>query len=134
MNTQIIKSTERRSIEHNWAKTTAGLNAVNRLGTATQHVTRLFISGGAFAATLIAATWLVAQQAVQPYLLASLWAGGFIFLAMAVESSHRKVWWTVASGFAFPTIALLSSYVSQEWAFASAPLLAGWVAWFAARR
>ena len=134
MNTQTIKSTERRSIERNWAKTSAGLNAVDRLGTATQHLTRLFISGGAFASVLILATWLIAQQAVQPYLLATLWAGGFVFLALAVESSQRKVLWAVVSGFAFPAIALLSNYVSGEWAFASAPLVAGWVAWFAWKR
>lgn len=94
--------------------------------TAKRHMLR------ASAATLLIMTILVgtiwgAQDPVGSYVIeAMLWAGGFVFLGLAVDSSMTKFKWLLATGLALPILALLSSGQAIEFSIIAAVLVAVW--------
>jgi hypothetical protein len=83
----------------------------------------------AAAAVVVAAAWLVTLPEFAPYLQAAIWAGGFVFVALAVESdSPLAALLLLATGIAMPALAWLSSRVAVELALVAAALVAVWAA------
>ena len=83
----------------------------------------------AAAAVVVATAWLITLPEFAPYLQAAIWAGGFVFLALAVESdSPLTVILLLATGIAMPALAWLSSRMAVELALVAAVLVAAWVA------
>ena len=56
-----------------------------------------------------------------------MWASGFIFLALAIDSEKQTIGWLFATGIALPVLAMLSSYVAVEFAVVAAVIVAAWV-------
>lgn len=87
----------------------------------------------ASAATLLILTILVgtiwgSQDPVGSYVIeAVFWAGGFVFLGLAVDSSMTMFKWLLTTGLALPTLALLSSEQAIEFSIIAAVLVAVWV-------
>ena len=79
-------------------------------------------------AIIIGSTWAISTPNVEPFLQASLWAAGFIFLALAIDSEKLTIGPLVSTGMALPVLALLSSRVAAEFAMVAAALVATWVA------
>ena len=79
-------------------------------------------------AIVVGAVWAITVPGVEQFIQASLWASGFIFLALAIDSNKPTVGLTLATGIALPVLALLSSYVAGEFAIVAASLVATWVA------
>lgn len=91
-------------------------------------VARVALALAAGAAVLIGAAWLATQTDLAVYLQALTWAGGFVFLALAVEAeSPRVALLQLATGLALPVLAWLSSRVAPELAIVAAALAAAWV-------
>ena len=80
-------------------------------------------------ALVVGAAWLANMPQLVVYLQVLAWAGGFVFLALAVEaeSPHAAVV-NLAVGIALPVLALLSSRVAVELVIVAAALVAAWVA------
>ena len=79
-------------------------------------------------AIVIAAAWAITLPGLEQFLQASLWASGFVFLALAVDSEKPTVGLLLATGIALSVLALLSSRVAGEFAIVAAVLVAAWVA------
>lgn len=80
-------------------------------------------------AILIAAAWLVDLPGAAIYLQATLGAGGFVFLALAIDSeSPQTALLQLATGIALPALAWLSSREAVEIALVASALVAVWVA------
>jgi hypothetical protein len=79
-------------------------------------------------AIVVGAAWAITIPALEQILEASLWASGFIFLALAVDSERPSVGPLLITGLALPILALLSSRVAAEFTIVAAVLLAAWVA------
>ena len=79
-------------------------------------------------AIVVGAVWAITVPGVEQFIQASLWASGFVFLALAVDSNKPTVGLTLATGIALPVLALLSSNVAGEFAIVAASLVAAWVA------
>jgi len=78
-------------------------------------------------AIVIGAVWAITVPGVEQFIQASLWATGFIFLALAIDSNKPTVGLALATGVALPVLALLSSNVAGEFAIVAASLVATWV-------
>ena len=77
---------------------------------------------------VVGAAWAVGMFA-NPYILqAVIWAAGFVFLALAVESRKPSVIALLATGLALPVLAILSARVAPEFAVLAAALVAEWIA------
>jgi hypothetical protein len=83
---------------------------------------------------LTGAAWWVTQPELVIYLQALTWAGGFVFVALAVESEGpRTALLNLATGVALPLLAWLSAHLAVELAIVAAALVAAWAAsWIAA--
>ena len=79
-------------------------------------------------AIVVGAAWAITMPGLEQILEASLWASGFIFLAMAVDSERPAVGPLLFTGIALPVLALLSSRIAAEFTIVAAVLLAAWVA------
>ena len=79
-------------------------------------------------AIIIGSAWAIGTPDLEPFLQASLWAAGFIFLALAVDSEKSTIGPLLATGMALPILALLSSRVAGELAIVAAAVVATWVA------
>ena len=65
---------------------------------------------------------------LEPILQASLAISGLIFLALAIDAeSPPTAWLLAATGLALPTLAKLSSIVTQEFVLVAATLLVVWI-------
>jgi len=83
---------------------------------------------------VIGAAWAVSMFE-NPYILqAVIWAAGFVFLALAVESRKPSVGALLATGLALPVLAILSARVAPEFAVLAVALVAEWVAAMILRR
>jgi hypothetical protein len=79
-------------------------------------------------ALVVGAAWMVNQPEVVMYLQALTWAGGFVFLALAVEAdSPRAALLHLATGITLPILAWLSSREAAELSIVAAALVAAWV-------
>ena len=79
-------------------------------------------------AIVVGAAWAITLPGLEQFLQASLWASGFIFLALAVDSEKPTVGLQLATGIALPVLALLSSRVAVEFAILAAVIVAAWLA------
>ena len=79
-------------------------------------------------AIVVGAAWAITLPGLEQFLQASLWASGFLFLALAIDSEKPAVGLLLATGIAIPVLALLSSRVAGEFAIVAAVLVAAWVA------
>ena len=85
-------------------------------------------------AIVVGAVWAITDPGVEQILQASLWACGFVFLALVIDSEKPPVGLPLATGIALPVLALLSSRVASEFAIVGAVLVAIWVAALILRR
>ena len=79
-------------------------------------------------ALVVGAAWAITLPSLEQFLQASLWASGFVFLALAIDSEKPTVGGLLATGIALPALALLSSHVAGEFAIVAAVITAAWVA------
>ena len=79
-------------------------------------------------AIVVGAAWAITLPSLEQFLQVSLWASGFVFLALAIDSEKPTVGSLLATGIALPVLALLSSHVAGEFAIVAAVIVAAWVA------
>lgn len=78
---------------------------------------------------VVVAALTVASPDLAVYLQATLWAGGFVFIVLAVESdSPASAIVNLAIGVALPVLAWLSARLALELAVVGAALVAAWLA------
>lgn len=85
-------------------------------------------------AVVIAAIFAATTPSLAPFLTASIWAAGFVFLAIAVEVGIKSVYPYVATGIALPVLALLGSRLAIEFSVFAAVIVAAWLAVWIVRR
>jgi hypothetical protein len=100
------------------------------LSRATSGVSRVILALAPAAAMVIFATWLVSLPGLVIYLQAGLWASGFVFFGLALESEKASIALSVITGFALPLLAWLSSTTSVEFLIIAVALVAAWMAAF----
>jgi len=111
--------------QHN---TTTARNPVGSLNSALSQATKAFLALVPALAIVVAAAWLVTAPGLVVYLQAALWASGFVFLGLAIDSEKPVPSLSLATGIALPVLAVLSSRVAVEIAIVAAVLVAAWVA------
>ncbi len=79
-------------------------------------------------AIVVGTAWAITLPGLEQFLQASLWASGFVFLALAIDSEKPTIGWLLATGIALPVLALLSSFVAGEFAIVAAVIVAAWMA------
>ena len=79
-------------------------------------------------ALVVASAWLVSMPDLVVYLQATLWASGFVFLGLAIDTEPPANGLSLLSGIALPVLAVLSSRVAVELAIVATALVAAWVA------
>ena len=79
-------------------------------------------------AALVFATWLITVPNLVIYLQATLWASGFLFLGLAIDSPRPFNGLSLLTGIALPVLAFLSSQVAVEIAIIPAAIVALWIA------
>ena len=80
------------------------------------------------AAIVLLATWASGAHTVLPVAQAATGLSGFVFLALALESSRTVAAWQALTGLVLFTLAWASMAVSAEWLIVGAMALAAWVA------
>ncbi len=85
-------------------------------------------------AIVVGTAWAITLPGLEQFLQASLWASGFVFLALVADSEKPPVGLPLATGIALPVLALLSSRVARDFAIVGAVLVATWVAALILRR
>jgi len=103
-------------------------STVSRLNKALCLASKAFMAAVPALAIIVGAAWLVAAPDLVVYLQATLWASGFVFLGLALESKKATIFASLATGIALPVLALLSSKVAPELAIVAATIVAAWVA------
>ena len=113
-----------------WTNTnnTTARNPVGRLNNALSQATKAFLAVVPALAIVVAAAWLVTAPGLVVYLQATLWASGFVFMGLAIDSEKPAPGLSLATGIALPILAILSSRVAVEIAIVAAALVAAWVA------
>ena len=105
------------------------LNPIRQMPRVLRWATRALLALLPAAAISLGATWLVTLPEHVVFLQAALWAAGFVFIGLALESESVEVSiLNLATGIALPVLALLSSRVAIEFAIVAATLVAAWVA------
>jgi hypothetical protein len=107
---------------------TDSLNPVGNLNSATRVVSRAIVALIPALAMTVGAAWLVTMPDLVVYLQATLWASGFVFFGLALESEKATIGLSLATGFALPLLALLSSKVAVEISIIAVALVAVWIA------
>jgi hypothetical protein len=108
-------------------KRTDSLNPVGNLNSATRVVSRAIIALIPALAMTVGAAWLVTMPDLVVYLQATLWASGFVFFGLALESEKATIGLSLATAFALPLLALLSSKVAAEISIIAVALVAVWI-------
>ena len=116
------------AIEWTNINNTTARNPVGRLNNALSQATKVFLALVPALAVVVAATWLVTVPGLVVYLQATLWASGFVFLGLAIDSEKSAASLSLVTGIALPVLAVLRSRVAVEFAFVAAALVAVWVA------
>ncbi len=107
---------------------TIAQNPVGSLNRTLQLATKAFLALVPSLAILVGAAWLITVPDLVVYLQATLWASGFVFMGLAIESEKTAGGLSLATGIALPVLAVLSSRVAVEIAIIAAALVAIWVA------
>jgi len=79
-------------------------------------------------AIVVLATWLVTMPDLVVYLQATLWASGFVFLGLAIDSESPDNGLSLLTGIALPVLAVMSSRVAVEIAVIDSVIIALWLA------
>jgi hypothetical protein len=104
-------------------------NLPHRIAAVLSLASRALLAAVVALAIVVGAAWLITLPEFAVYLQAALWAGGFVFVALAVESdSPLAAILQLATGTALPLLAWLSSREAVELAIVAAALVAAWVA------
>ena len=105
------------------------IGSAERLNRLHQVAVRGFVALVPALAIFVGAAWLASSAGLSVFLQATLWASGFVFLGMALESEkQRTAYAAVAMGIALPSLAYLSSTAGMEFALVASALVAAWVA------
>lgn len=104
------------------------LEPAKRLNRVTSLARRSIFAAVPALAVVVGAAWLVGMTDLIVYLQATLWASGFVFFGLALDSEKSTIGLSVATGFALPALALLSSRVAAEYAIVAAVIVAAWLA------
>ena len=107
---------------------TIAQSPVRSLNRTLQLATKAFLALVPALAILVGAAWLITVPDLVVYLQATLWASGFVFMGLAIESEKTAGGLSLATGMALPVLAVLSSRISIEIAIVAAALVAIWVA------
>lgn len=121
-------STMRSQIDWSLDDMTRRLAAAPPLRRAKHLVLRLLLAALPALALVVGSAWLVSVFENPCVLQAAIWAAGFIFLALAMESGKTNVGALLATGLALPLLALLSARLAPEFAVLAAALMAVWIA------
>jgi len=103
-------------------------NAVAALNTIMQLAARGFLALVPALAIVVAAAWLVAAPDLVVYLQATLWASGFVFLGLAIDTEAPANGLSLLTAIALPVLTWLSAQLAVELAVAAATLVAVWLA------
>jgi hypothetical protein len=102
--------------------------AVTKLNRSLSVAAGLFLAAVPALAIVVGSAWLVSAPELVILLQAALWSGGFLFFGLALDAPKAHVMPLLASGFALPTLALMSANVALELAIVAASIVALWVA------
>jgi hypothetical protein len=106
-----------------------GLNPIKQLSGLMSLVSRAFLALVPALAIVVGAAWLVTLPDMVLFLQASIWAGGFVFLGLAIEAESAELSiLNLATGIALPVLALLSSTIATELVIVATTLVAAWLA------
>jgi hypothetical protein len=89
---------------------------------------KAFLAAVPALAIVVLATWLVTVPELVVYLQATLWASGFVFLGLAIESESPDNGLSLLTGIALPVLAVMSSRVAVEIAVIDSVIIAIWLA------
>ena len=104
-------------------------NSTVQLNGALRLASRVLLALVPALAIVVGSAWLVTMPDAVLYLQATLGAGGFVFLALAVDSeTPQAALLQLATGIVLPVLAWLSSREATEIAIVAAALIAAWVA------
>lgn len=101
---------------------------VDKMNSALRFAARGFMALVPALALVVASAWLVSMPDLVVYLQATLWASGFVFLGLAIDTEPPANGLSLLSGIALPVLAVLSSRVAVELAIVATALVAAWVA------
>ena len=104
------------------------LNPASGLNSATRMISRVILALAPAMAMVTLAAWLVTMPDLVVYLQAGLWASGFVFFGLALESEKATIGLSVITGFALPLLAWLSAKTSVEFLIVGFALVAAWMA------
>jgi len=102
-------------------------NPIGRLNSALRLATKAFLALVPALAIVVGAAWLVTVPDLVIYLQATLWASGFVFLGLSIDTEKPANVLSFATGIALPVLAVLSSRVSVEIAIVAVALVAVWL-------
>jgi hypothetical protein len=106
---------------------TGSLHPVENLNSATRLVRRGILALTPALTLIIGAVWLITIPQMVVFLQAALWTSGILFFGLALDSQKATIGLSLATGFALPLLALLSSTVAVEFAIVAVALVAAWV-------
>jgi len=107
--------------EANWLDPVSSLNRLFGIAG------KVFIAAIPALAIMVGAAWAITVPHFEMIVQASVWAAGFIFLALAVESGPDESFgWTLITGLMLPLLAVLSSRVASEFLVIAAAVIATW--------
>jgi len=117
-----------------WSQLSTGetrltLDPVRRLPVLMNLASRAFLAIVPALAIIVGAAWLVTLPDYLLSLQALIWASGFVFLGLALESeSVETSILSLATGIVLPVFAWLSSTLAVELLIVAAALIAAWTA------
>jgi hypothetical protein len=116
-----------------WTNLEASRKPVNikpaeNLDNATRLLSRSVLALVPALALVVAAAWLVSVPALVVYLQATLWTSGFVFFGLALDSEKSTIGPSLATGFALPALAWLSSVYAPELTIVGVTIIAVWIA------
>ena len=103
-------------------------DAAERLQRANSLSKRLLLAATPALAILVASAWALGSPETVRVMQAVIWAAGFVFLALAIDSGKKNIASLALTGLALPALAVLSSSVAVEFSIVAAALVAGWTA------
>jgi hypothetical protein len=104
------------------------IHKVGQLNQAMWGTAKAFMAIVPALAIVVGSAWLITMPDLVVYLQATIWASGFLFLGLALDSQPPFNGMHLATGIALPVLAMLSSYVAVELVVFAAALVAIWVA------
>jgi len=114
------------NLESHRAETT--ISASSKLHNVLHIAAKSFMAIVPALAIVVGSAWLITMPDLVVYLQATLWASGFLFLGLALDSEAPANGLHLVTGIALPILAMLSSYVAVELAVVAAALVGIWVA------